>query len=617
MCDQMVHRGPDDVGLHVGPFAHVGMRRLSIIDVGGGHQPISNETGTVHVVFNGEIYNFVELREALRGLGHVFRTDSDTECIVHAYESWGTACFERLRGMFGIAIVDDAASRVVLARDRLGKKPLYWCRMRDASVAFGSELKCLLPVPGFERRLSERAVADYFALGYVPTPRTIFEGVEKLRPGHCLVIDAGGIREQRWWHLDTEPKLDLDDRSLIDCLESVLDEAVRIRLRSDVPFGAFLSGGLDSSVVAALMARNLPFPVRTFTIGFNESAFSEVGDARAVAAHLGAEHHELVVEPGAVELVPRLAWHLDEPFADSSSIPTYLVSRLAAGHVKMVLSGDGGDELFGGYSRYLRYMKLRRLARSAGGLGGLALSFGSKLLPGALGWRMRRMAERAAQPFPDDYLGMVGLAGPDDLRAMLRADLVPDRPFGSIAPLFEAGGGATPLLDRLTTGDIGSYLLDDVLVKVDRMSMAASIEARAPLLDHHVVEFAARLRPGAKIRDGRGKWLLRQVAARLLPAAILDKPKQGFAIPLSGWLRGELAPMAADLLGSRRFRERGLFDPQRVARLLDEHRAGRADHGEHLWLLLSFEVWAARFLDDVAAPAGSASIGRGSVEAIR
>jgi asparagine synthase (glutamine-hydrolysing) len=597
MCALMVHRGPDDQGLRNGTFAHIGMRRLSIIDVGGGHQPISNEDGTVWVVFNGEIYNYVELRETLRGLGHVFRTDSDTECIVHAYETWGVDCFTHLRGMFGIAIVDERQRRVVLARDRLGKKPLYWTRLPDGRVAFASELKCLLAVPGFDRTLSEESVSAYFTLGYVPTPGSIFRSTRKLSPGHALVLDGREALERPYWSLDTDRTIEGDDTEFVDRLHAELDEAVRIRLRSDVPFGAFLSGGLDSSVVAALMARNLRMPVKTFTIGFKEAAFSEIDDARAIARHIGAEHHELVVEPDAVELLPQLAWHLDEPFADSSSIPTYLVSKLAAGHVKMVLSGDGGDEMFGGYSRYLRYASLRRMADAAGGLGQPLMRLGGTLLPGARGWRLRRIAERAALPFPRDYIAMVALSGRDDLAGMLRPDLVPDDPQGIIADRFPVPRDPSDPLGALCAGDIGSYLLDDVLVKVDRMSMAASIEARAPLLDHRIAEFAAGLPSRVKVRDGRGKWILREVARRLLPAASLDKPKQGFAIPLSQWLRGPLRPMASDLLNSTRFRQRGLFDAAGASRMLDAHLSGAADHGEHLWLLLSFECWAARFLD--------------------
>lgn len=604
MCAAIRHRGPDDEGRHLAPFAQVGMRRLAIIDVAGGQQPIGNEDGSVWTVFNGEIYNYVELRETLRALGHVFRTDSDTECIVHAWESWGVEAFARLRGMFALAIVDHRRRRVVLARDRFGKKPLYWTRLADGTVAFASELKSLLAVPGLERRLDPVAVRAYAALGYVPGPRSILEGVHKLRPGHLLELAGGRAEERRYAPLAPEPDPRPDDREWVERLHATLDEAVRIRLRSDVPFGAFLSGGLDSAVVAALMARHLERPVRTFTIGFREAAFSELDRARAVARHIGAEHHELVVEPDAAQLMPRLAWHLDEPFADASAIPTFLVAELAGRQVKMVLSGDGGDELFGGYSRYQRYATLTRLVAATRGLGPSLLAAASRAVPGRTGQRLRGIAERAALPWPQGYLAMVALARGRDLERLLAPDWRGADPLAPILGHFPPLGGGRTLLEAMTAGDIATYLPDDVLVKVDRMTMAASIEARAPLLDHRVAELAARMPARVKLRDGRGKWVLREVARRLLPAEGLDAPKRGFAVPLSDWLRGPLAEQAADLLGARRFRERGPFDAEAAVDLLAAHRRGVADHGEHLWLMLSFEHWARAMLD--AAPARAA-----------
>jgi asparagine synthase (glutamine-hydrolysing) len=597
MCALMRHRGPDALGVHRAPFAHVGMRRLAIIDLSGGQQPMANEDGTVRVVFNGMIYNYVELRTELKALGHVFRTDSDTECIVHAYEAWGDDAFTRLRGMFAIAVVDDRTRRVVLARDRLGKKPLYWTRLGDRSIAFASELKCLFAVPGFERRLDDDAVRTYAALGYVPAPASILAGTRKLRPGHLMVIEGDHTAERPYWSLEWAVEQGVDDREWVERLHAGLDEAVRIRLRSDVPFGAFLSGGLDSSVVAALMARHMQRPVETFTIGFREAAFSELPAARAVAAHIGARHHELVVEPDAAALVPKLAWHLDEPFADSSSIPTFLVSELAGRHVKMVLSGDGGDELFGGYERYRRFAALRGMTRATLGLGPPIVAAAACLVPGLAGWRLRRIAARAALPWPRDYLSMVALASADDLAMLLHPARRAGDPFATMIDRFPSPDGELALLDSMAAGDIASYLPDDVLVKVDRMTMAASIEARAPILDHCVAELAARMPSRVKLRDGRGKWVLREVARGLLPASILDRPKQGFAIPLSDWLRGPLREMVGDLLGDTRFRERGVFDAGHATRMLDAHLAGHADHGEHLWSMLAFESWARALLD--------------------
>ncbi|OIQ78759.1 asparagine synthetase 1 [mine drainage metagenome] len=356
MCQRIVHRGPDDRGVFRHPLAHIGMQRLSIIDISTGHQPIHNEDRSVWIVFNGEIYNFRELRGELEASGHVFYTHTDTECIVHGYEQWGEGVFDRLRGMFAVAILDLAQDKLVLGRDRLGKKPLYYATLADGTLAFGSELKCLTVVPGFRAEVSPQATHDYFALGYIPAPASIYEGIHKLPPAHVLVAQGGKTHLHRYWQPVFGPKWTDDEATLQHRLLEQLEEAVRVRLVSDVPFGAFLSGGLDSSVVAALMARNLAQPVKTFSIGFREERFNELPAARAVARHIGADHTELVVEADAVSTLKDLVWYFDEPFGDSSSVPTHLVSRLAASHVKMVLSGDGGDELFAGYDKYASFM---------------------------------------------------------------------------------------------------------------------------------------------------------------------------------------------------------------------------------------------------------------------
>lgn len=600
MCRLIVHRGPDDQGVHVHGGTQIGMRRLAIIDLAGGHQPIPNEDRTVWVVFNGEIYNFRALRQELESLGHVFHTHSDTECIVHAWESWGEGAFARLRGMFAIALLDQRAQRLVLARDRLGKKPLYWTVTPAGQLAFASELKSLFALPGFRPAVSAQATRDYFALGYVPAPGTIYEGVHKLPPGHCLVAEQGTPRVSRYWQLAFEPKWNAaagaDEAALKEELLQRLDDAVQVRLVSDVPFGAFLSGGIDSSVVAVLMARHLRQPLKTFTIGFRENGFDELPDARAVARHIGAEHHELVVEADAVALMRELVWYFDEPFGDASAIPTFLVSRLAAGHVKMVLSGDGGDELFGGYERYRRFARLDAFARGSLGLGAPALRLAAWLLGGARGRRLARIAERVAQPFPDRYLSGVALNTAGDLRQLLHPDLAPADPYASLRGLFAREDIAQPL-DRIIAADIGSYLADDILVKVDRMTMANSIEARAPLLDHELAEFAARLPADLKLRGGTGKYLLKQVARELLPEQVLNKPKQGFAIPLARWLRGELRELMCDTLDEAGLGRRGVFDAAGVRRRIAEHLAGTHDHSEALWLVLTYELWARRFAD--------------------
>ncbi|HVU53015.1 MAG TPA: asparagine synthase (glutamine-hydrolyzing) [Polyangia bacterium] len=602
----ITHRGPDDGGLYRDERALLGMRRLSIIDLEGGRQPVHNEDGTLQAVFNGEIYNFRALRAELEGFGHRFYTQSDTEAIVHGYEQWGEGVFARLDGMFGLALWDTRTRTLVLARDRFGEKPLFYALDTSGAAAehrlvFASELKSLLQVPGLRRRVSAEAVRAYVCFGYVPTPGSIFEGVHKLPPGHYARFADGKLAVERYYRLDLEPKSTLSEADAEHELAHLLDRAVSSRLVADVPFGAFLSGGLDSSVVVALMSRHLRQPVRTFSIGFHEPEYNELSDAKRVARHLGTEHEELVVAPDAVELLQSLVWYLDEPFADSSAVPTFLVAKLARERVKMVLTGDAGDEAFAGYDRYLRYLDLQRLGPLKPAAAATVAVAGA-LAPAAHGFRLRRIAERLRQPFPDSYLSGVALT-----RASVAGDLLGEAVapsanghYGGLDAAARAARGLEAL-DRCVSIDFASYLPDDVLVKLDRMAMANSLEGRAPLLDHRVVEFGVRLPPGLRVRGRRGKHLLRRVAARWLPPDVLDKRKHGFGIPLAKWFRGPLAGLAADLLGSRAFRERGLVRPAAARRFFDEHRAGRADHGEVLWLVLSLELWARRYLDTPAA----------------
>ena len=599
----ITHRGPDDEGLYCDERAMLGMRRLSIIDLEGGRQPVHNEDGTVQAVFNGEIYNFRELRAELEARGHRFYTSSDTEVIVHGYEEWGEKVFARLDGMFGIALWDTRTRTMILARDRFGEKPLFYSHAPDdgGRLLFASELKSLLQVPGFDRTISPDAVRAYVCFGYVPTPGSIFEGVHKLPPGHFLRFADGKIAIRRYYRLELEPKLELSEAEAEDELARLLDQAVKSRLVADVPFGAFLSGGIDSSVVVALMSRHLSQPVRTFSIGFREAEYNELADARRVSHHLGTEHHELIVEPDAVDLLQQLVWYLDEPFADSSAVPTYLVSKLAREHVKMVLTGDAGDEAFAGYDRYLRYLDLQRLGSLKSAVAVTAAVAGH-FVPAERGFRLRRIAERLRQPYPDSYLSGVAVTRADIADELL-GDAVRSEEadhYGGLAAVARASETLEPL-DRCVAIDFASYLPDDVLVKLDRMAMANSLEGRAPFLDHKVVEFGVRLPPELRIRNHRGKYLLRKVAARWLPPEVLTKPKHGFGIPLAKWFRGPLAGLAADLIGSRSFRERGLIRPEAAQRYLKDHLEGRADHGELLWLVLSLELWARRYLD--AAPA--------------
>jgi len=593
------HRGPDDEGLHHDERALLGMRRLSIIDVGGGHQPMYGAGGRVCIVFNGEIYNYRELRSGLERDGHEFSSHSDTEVILQGYLRDGESIFGKLDGMFAVAIWDRRNDELILARDRLGEKPLYYAH-DERRLLFGSELKSLLQSPDCPRGLDDDALRAYLAYGYVPSPHSVFAGVRKLPPAHVLRYRDGRVDLHRYWRPSLAPKTTLDGDEAAERLEELLDRAVASRLVSDVPFGAFLSGGLDSSTVVALMARHMDRPVKTFTIGFKEAAYSELDDARNVARHLGTDHHELVVEPDAVDLLHRLVWHFDEPFADSSAVPTFLVSELARSHVKMVLTGDGGDEMFGGYDRYLKLLKLERLGRLRAPVAAL-LRIAGGIAPNPLGERLSRVGERLRLPFETRYLSGV---------AMMRADIARElRPQAGGADHFrlpalmepgaDLGAGDAPL-DRAVAIDLQSYLPDDILVKLDRMAMAASLEGRSPFLQPDLVQFALSLPQHLRVHRGRGKHLLRVVAEKWLPPRAIRKPKQGFAIPLADWFRGPLRTLAADTLASRAFRERGLIRPEAAQSLLHDHLARNIDRSEALWQVLCLELWAKRFLDDDA-----------------
>lgn len=597
MNEAVRHRGPDDEGFYQDDRALLGMRRLAVIDVAGGHQPVHAEGGRIQAVFNGEIYNYRELRAELQARGRTFQSQSDSEVVVQAYAEYGDACFSRLHGMFAIAIWDTRTQTLILARDRFGEKPLFYAH-DSTRLLFASELKSLIQAPGFRRDIDTDALRGYVRYGYVPSPASIFQSVRKLPPGHYLRYAEGRIELKRYYALDFSRKQQIAEAEAEEHLATLLHEAVRSRMVADVPFGAFLSGGLDSSVIVALMTQHSSQRVRTYSIGFKEAAYNELSDARRVAEHLGTDHHELVVEPDAVSLLERLVWHLDEPFADSSAVPTFLVAQLARNEVAMVLTGDAGDEAFAGYTRYLRFLKLHRLGalkRPAALAAGLA----SGLIGGPFGYRLRGVAERMCEPFPDSYLHSVAQSRPETERDLLgEAAASYDDPLHSIQSTAHAS-----MLDRIIEIDFASYLPDDILVKIDRMAMANSLEGRAPFLDHRVVEFAISLPDALRVRRGRGKHLLRKVAARWLPADVLAKPKQGFSIPLGEWFRGPLRPLAEDVLGSRAFRERGLIRPDAARACLDDHLAGRADRGESLWLILSLELWARRYLD--SSPSGA------------
>lgn len=588
------HRGPDDDGTYHDARAFLGMRRLAIIDLAGGHQPMQNADGSVQLLFNGEIYNYRELHKELAARGHAFHTHSDSEVIVQAYEAWGEACFERLNGMFAIALWDTRTRTLLLARDRFGEKPLFFTDL-GSHLAFASELKALMQIPEVRTELDPEALRGYMTFGYVPSPHCILRGVSKLKPAHFLRYVDGRASIHRYYSLEFSPKLVIDEPTATEELARLLDQAVASRLVSDVRFGAFLSGGLDSSIVVALIARHLTTPVKTFTIGFCEAGYNEIGDAQRVARHLGTEHHDLVVEPDAVGLIHDLVWHLDEPFADASALPTYLVSKLAREHVKMVLSGDGGDEVFAGYKRYRRFLRMQRLGLLKPLAARIAES-GAALLPGRFRRRLSKIGESLRLPFPESYLSIVALSAADQARALGGPGAVRQTAL-AFAPCELPDG----TLDRIVAIDFAGYLPDDILVKVDRMSMAHSLECRAPLLDHRLVDFAAKLPQDLRLRNGRGKYLLRKAARRWLPADVLKKKKQGFSVPVAAWLRGPLGEMVSDLFASRAFRERGLVDAAAARRCLSDHLAGVGDLSEVLWLVVCLELWAREFLDAPAA----------------
>lgn len=598
MLSVLAHRGPDDQHLVADGHAVIGTRRLSIIDLDTGRQPVSNEDGSVQASFNGEIYNYVELREDLERKGHRFATKGDTETIAHCYEEYGESFVDHLRGMFAVAIWDAGRRRLVLARDRLGKKPLFW-RLTGDRLLYGSELKALLEDTSLERTLDRRSLAQYLQYGYVPAPRSILVGVEKLPPATTLVWDGCTPRVERYWEPAYEPKTHRSHAEDREALLELLRESVRLRLRSDVPLGVFLSGGMDSSTVVALMAQLSAEPVRTYSIGFEEPAYDELRYARAVADHFSTTHTDEVVKLDAIDLLPELADHYDEPFADSSAIPTFRVAQLAAREVKVVLTGDGGDEAFGGYRRYQHQAAIRLAGRVGGPLhlpvvG--AAQFGlSHAVPRS---RLRRRADswrRYAERSPDQrYISMMSLTDAQTRAALLGDEAIADQD-GYLGELL--AGGSRNELDRTLRADTLSYLPEDLLVKMDRATMANSLEARSPLLDHRVMEFAAALPPVRKIRRGTTKVILREVAYGLLPKRLVDRPKMGFGVPVGSWFRTSLGVRFDELILAPDARMRDHLEPSVASRLIAEHRSGLADHGARLWLLLMFELWARRWLD--------------------
>ncbi|WP_305883835.1 asparagine synthase (glutamine-hydrolyzing) [Actinoallomurus soli] len=601
MCDVLAHRGPDGEGFHEDAHAALGMRRLAIVDVPGSDQPVYNEDRTVVAVFNGEIYNFPALRRELRDRGHRLATNGDTECLVHLYEELGDELVHRLRGMFAFAIWDGRRRRLLLARDRVGKKPLYW-RTEGGTLWFASELKALTRDPALRREVDLVALHHYLTYQYVPAPWSILRGVHKLPPGHLLSWQDGVAVTARYWRVDCTPRDVASEEEAAEEVRVRLLDATRVRMVSERPLGALLSGGIDSSAVVAAMARHSAGPVKTFSVGFDDESLDERRYARMLARHYGTDHHEMVVTSSALEVLPALSWHYNEPFADSSSIPTFHLARMTGEQVTVVLNGDGGDELFGGYLRYLLMARAGRVPgltflRAPLDRAGSALA--ARGAPRSALQRAGRAIGLLGHPAPRRYARLMSSFTSEQKTALysgpLRASLTDVDSHGLLDDAF-AASRAGSVLGRVMDVDLNTYLPGDLLVKMDTATMANSLEARSPFLDHHLVEWAAGLPPRLKVRSGTTKYLLKKAVEPWLPPGLVTRPKMGFGVPLARWLRTDLADLAWDVLTDHTARSRGLFRPEAVRGLLRRH-AGGHDHAGRIWALLQFELWCRVFLD--------------------
>jgi asparagine synthase (glutamine-hydrolysing) len=603
MGQALVHRGPDDVGVHRDGSCAIGMRRLSVIDLAGGHQPISNADGTLWLVANGEIYNYRELRRELLSQGHRFKTESDCETLLHLYAAHGDSFLERVNGMFSFALWDASRKRLLLARDRLGIKPLYlWQDSRR--LAFASEAKALFDFPGIRAEVDRDSLRSYLSLGYVPSPQSIFCGVRKLPPATILAIEHGHQVESRYWRAPTEVDRIRSDDDWIDNVRVGIEESVRSQMVSDVPIGAFLSGGIDSSAVVAFMTAHSDHPVKTYSIGFSggsaEAYYNELPYARQIAQLFRTDHHEILVRPDVVSLLPKLLWHLDEPIADTAFITTYLVSEFARRDVTVILSGVGGDELFGGYRRYLGDHYQGRFDRLPASLRKMAIALGDKL-PSDRHSRLRNSARLAkgflagaGLPLEQRYRSYVEVFSDEETEKLLC-----EPTSTNVHPLVSAflDAPSSDALNRMFSVDADTQLPDDLLMLTDKMSMAVSLECRVPLLDHELVELAARMPGDVKIRGGRLKHVMKAALSDLLPRDIIERKKRGFGTPMGAWLKGDLAPLLRELLSEASTQARGVFRYPAVAALIDAHGSNRLDGTDRLLALLNFEIWARIYLD--------------------
>ncbi len=600
MNQTIAHRGPDDDGVYVGPGIGLGHRRLSIIDLAGGHQPMSNEDGSIQVLLNGEIYNFPELFKEIVAAGHTLKTRSDTEAVVHLYEDHGEGVFAKLRGMFAVAIWDSRKRKLILGRDRLGKKPLFY-DANDKRIVFASELKAILAEGSVSREIDPLALSDFFSFGYIPAPKTIYKSTRKVLPGHYLVASAQGIAEKKYWDVSFD-NVDhsRSEESWCEEIREKLKEATRIRLMSDVPLGAFLSGGVDSSSVVAMMAQLMDRPVTTCSIGFTESEYDESAYAREIAKHFGTDHYDQIVEPNALEIMDKLVWHYDEPFADSSAIPTYYVSKIARSRVTVALGGDGGDEAFAGYRRYYFDQFENRLRKYVpGGIRRAVFGPLGRIYP-PLAWAPRIFRGKATfqslsrSPL-EGYFNSVSIFRPTEKPLLLsgdfRAQLAGYESIDVFRQYYDRSG-SDDLLTRIQYLDMKTYLPDDILAKVDRASMAVSLEVRAPLLDHELIELSARIPSSLKLRGTDGKYILKKAMLKTVPRDALYRKKQGFAIPLDRWFRKDIKDMAYEMVVKK---TDGYLDQKYLRKIWDDHQSGYFDRAAYLWAVLMFRKWHEQF----------------------
>jgi len=605
MNKAIIHRGPDEDGFYKNENIGLAMRRLSIIDVSGGQQPIHNADKTKWIVFNGEIYNYQSLRDELEKRGHRFYTKSDTEVVVHLYDEYGADCLQHLRGMFALAIWDETEKSLFLARDRVGKKPLLYSHQTNGDLIFGSEFQAILKHPSVSREVDNAAIDSYLSYLCVPAPQTAFKQIRKLEPGHWLIWKGGKIETKRYWLTDFSKKIKITEEEAIDETTRILRESTRLRLISEVPLGAFLSGGVDSSAVVALMAQESQQPVKTFSIGFEEEDFSELKYAKRVADHVGAEYNEFIVRPNALDVIPTLVEHYGEPYADSSAIPTYYVAKETRKYVTVALNGDGGDESFAGYERYVAMRTAETYARIPAALRKLFIENPISMLPTSELKRSRlrdakRFLRAANLPRTERYFSWVSAFNGNSKTELYTRDFTASVSGQNASALLdrwftEANGTGT--LDATLLTDQMTYLPNDLLVKVDIATMANSLEARSPFLDHKLIEFAASLPENIKMHGFETKSLLKKVAARLVPKEVIYRRKMGFGVPIGKWFRGEMKDFVRGVLVSEKSMKRGIVKPEILEKYVNEHTSASRDHSFQLWTLLMLELWFQRFID--------------------